>query len=186
MKKTCLVCKQNKDNMLFAKDKKHTNGTKNICLECVAMRAKIYYAKHKTIRQEAAKKYRERNRERIAADKKKWSHSAKALEYRKIYWARPEVQKRFRFQQWKRKYGLSTEEAEKMLQRQENKCCICGELLKTPYLDHCHATQKVRGFLCAQCNVGLGSFRDNINYLLNASKYLDDFNKRILASGKVV
>jgi hypothetical protein len=39
-------------------------------------------------------------------------------------------------------------------------------------VDHCHNTGKIRGILCTKCNTGLGSFKDNIELLMNAIKYL--------------
>ena len=40
-------------------------------------------------------------------------------------------------------------------------------------LDHNHQTGKFRGWICQHCNNGLGGFRDNINTLKNAIKYLE-------------
>lgn len=39
-------------------------------------------------------------------------------------------------------------------------------------LDHCHADGQFRGVLCAQCNRGLGSFRDSPALLEAEIKYL--------------
>lgn len=44
------------------------------------------------------------------------------------------------------------------------------------HLDHCHITGKIRGFLCSNCNTGLGLFKDNINLLESAIKYLRTHN----------
>lgn len=41
-------------------------------------------------------------------------------------------------------------------------------------LDHCHATKVVRGILCWDCNIGLGKFKDDITYLINAITYLEN------------
>ncbi len=38
--------------------------------------------------------------------------------------------------------------------------------------DHDHLTKAFRGFLCANCNRGLGMFKDNITYLESAIVYL--------------
>ena len=55
-------------------------------------------------------------------------------------------------------------------------CCpICKESLDwsgIPHVDHDHETGEFRGVLCGQCNVGLGSFRDNVTSLENAKQYL--------------
>lgn len=39
-------------------------------------------------------------------------------------------------------------------------------------VDHCHKTNRFRGWLCHPCNRGLGNFKDNINTLQNAINYL--------------
>ena len=54
-------------------------------------------------------------------------------------------------------------------------CEICKETSnKTLALDHCHKTNKVRGFLCYKCNQGIGFFNDDISILQNAIKYLKE------------
>lgn len=40
-------------------------------------------------------------------------------------------------------------------------------------IDHCHVTNKVRGWLCADCNSGLGYFKDSKELLEKAKIYLD-------------
>lgn len=67
-----------------------------------------------------------------------------------------------------------------MLREQNNKCVICGQEIflfgsspkLTAHVDHDHKTGKVRGLLCPECNIGLGKFRDNPDYLLKAASYL--------------
>lgn len=73
------------------------------------------------------------------------------------------------------RYGLTVEEYENMYTNQKGKCSICGGQPKRKNLsvDHCHKTSKVRGLLCEKCNVGLGSFGDNITFLKNAILYLE-------------
>ena len=43
-------------------------------------------------------------------------------------------------------------------------------------MDHNHQTGKFRGMLCNHCNRGLGNFKDNINTLEAAIKYLKERN----------
>lgn len=52
------------------------------------------------------------------------------------------------------------------------KCKTCGKFGKT-VLDHCHATGRVRGWLCDRCNLALGHVYDNIHTLRNLITYLD-------------
>lgn len=72
------------------------------------------------------------------------------------------------------RYGISLEDYDAMVDRQENLCAICRGVTEGRPLcvDHCHDTGKVRGLLCVTCNVGLGSFRDRTDLLIAAAKYL--------------
>lgn len=173
MKKICLDCHEEKDNELFAKDPKHTNGTKNICKTCAAARKRVYYSANRKKICSAVDKYRTENKDKVKETKKKWQQSEKCKEYMKQYNQRPEVRERLQKLQWKRKYGISESDSISLLNSQNYKCAICGVHLSKPYLDHCHATNKIRGFLCTQCNVGLGSFKDNSDYLRSAIEYLN-------------
>ena len=78
------------------------------------------------------------------------------------------------------RYGLEWEEYIELFLSQNKQCKICGVALdltdKSTHLDHCHSTGKVRGFLCRDCNHGLGKFKDNPALMRNAAKYIEDSN----------
>jgi hypothetical protein len=69
------------------------------------------------------------------------------------------------------KYGISPELFEDIWVESGGKCWICESTRKL-CLDHDHVTGKPRGILCPKCNLGLGNFRDNENYLGRAIAYL--------------
>ena len=80
-------------------------------------------------------------------------------------------------------YGLSLEDYNFLLEKQDNKCAICecnefenrwtNKNNKLPFVvDHCHTTNKVRGLLCDNCNLMIGHAKDNIETLTKAIKYL--------------
>lgn len=79
-----------------------------------------------------------------------------------------------------KEYGITLEEFNKMLEDQDHKCKICNkeetrEFNGTKWklsVDHCHVTGKIRGLLCAKCNVGLAKFEEEEQQFLNAIKYL--------------
>lgn len=78
---------------------------------------------------------------------------------------------------WQYRYGLSPEQYYELYKAQDGKCKICGkELPDGEYLhvDHNKETGEVRGLLCKDCNIGLGSFKDNPESLINAAKYIED------------
>ena len=101
------------------------------------------------------------------------------------YYARPSVKKAKQFYHKQRRtialnayrlktYGITPEKYESMVRDQDGKCAICNNKMNRLCIDHCHVTGKIRKLLCDRCNQGLGLFRDNVNYLLSAAKYLQD------------
>jgi len=57
------------------------------------------------------------------------------------------------------------------------KCPICNLMTNSWILDHCHFTNKFRGYICNSCNLGIGRFNDDVNLLMKAIEYLksDDY-----------
>ena len=80
-----------------------------------------------------------------------------------------------------RKYGLSVEDYESMLNTQDYKCKICGikEYSKGKRLniDHDHKTGKIRDLLCHNCNTALGHIDDNVETLKKMINYLETWNR---------
>lgn len=101
-----------------------------------------------------AKAYRELNKEKLKESQKK-------------YKAKDPLKHRIA------KYKLTTEQYTEMLLDQDNQCKVCLEhFVKTPCVDHCHTTGRIRGLLCNLCNVGLGAFLDSPKRLKQATQYL--------------
>jgi hypothetical protein len=77
------------------------------------------------------------------------------------------------------RYGITREQFLALDAEQDGRCAIC----KTPFpatgttrrrLDHDHAIGgKVRGLLCARCNLGIGHFGDDSEVLRAAAAYLE-------------
>ena len=73
----------------------------------------------------------------------------------------------------KRKFNLSLEEYQVLLERQNGVCGICkNKCTRELAVDHCHITGRVRGLLCNNCNRGIGHLRDSIDVLSAAITYL--------------
>ena len=86
-----------------------------------------------------------------------------------------------RKQGYKKRHDMSLEEYKERLEQQNGKCMICGTTVpggrhNTFCVDHDHKIkdkqEAVRGLLCAKCNVGLGSFKDDPEILTAAAGYL--------------
>ena len=89
-----------------------------------------------------------------------------------------EFTKKSRNARFKRLYGITLDEYNLMVTEREGCCDICGihynETGKNLAVDHCHTTDKVRGLLCFNCNIGIGYLKDNVNILNSAIKYLEN------------
>jgi len=78
--------------------------------------------------------------------------------------------------QLKTKYGLSLDDYNTLLKKQNHKCDICGidevDTKKGLCVDHCHIAGQVRSLLCTTCNSGLGMFKESEELLTKAILYL--------------
>lgn len=71
------------------------------------------------------------------------------------------------------RYGITPEMFQNMVNEQNNECLICRLDMVKPNVDHNHETGKVRGLLCDKCNRALGIFKDDLEILKSAVKYLE-------------
>lgn len=80
----------------------------------------------------------------------------------------------------KRKYGLTFEDFDKLLQAQGGHCAMCPTVIevwkdgiqKSLAVDHDHKTGRVRGILCSVCNLLVGRIEAEPSRLDNTIKYL--------------
>jgi len=108
--------------------------------------------------------------------------------WKKEYYQRPEVKvkerQHFLKGYFKRAYGITLDQYEEMLLKQNGCCAICknkesrvnpkSKKVQPLSVDHCHQTGKVRGLLCSQCNLILGKFNDNILLFQACIDYLQN------------
>ena len=75
-----------------------------------------------------------------------------------------------------RHYGLTVEQYNTMLEKQEYRCAICrrhqDEFGRSFAVDHDHETGENRGLLCISCNRGIGYLADDAMRVLSAYLYL--------------
>ena len=58
--------------------------------------------------------------------------------------------------------------------------CDCCHKNKKLQLDHIHGTTKVRGWLCRECNSGMGGLGDTLERVLQAAIYLEPNTEKII------
>ncbi len=161
--KACRLCGETKPLSEFHRANGMKDGHRNECKTCFrrAARARYHADPQKAIA--SVKRWQEDNAEHLRA-------------YRAEYRNRPERKRAMRDLYYRRTYGLSADEADEILAAQNGRCAICcrpaPDRLGAMHLDHDHVTGAIRGFLCLDCNHGLGKLRDSPELLLRALVYL--------------
>ncbi len=151
------------------------------------------YKQYRAANKEATKARHDKHREAHRAEKQAVSAERKASriayekQYREINKERRKIEKkayndanrdRIRERSRQRITGVSGEQFKQAVARQGGVCDICREPLrnfkpKMIHADHDHATGKFRGVLCADCNLGIGRFKDDVTLLHLAIMYLN-------------
>ena len=151
--KICTKCKEIKPHTDFIKNNLTKDGYTYQCKDCRNKWFREYNKSRRGIDYKRLKEWRIKN-----PDKEKKN----AIKNRRI--------------QCIKQFNLTEQWYYETLGKQNNVCAICGKpetaKNKSLSLDHCHKTNKIRGFLCHNCNTGLGKFKDNQGLLLNAFQYL--------------
>lgn len=81
-----------------------------------------------------------------------------------------------------KRYGISVEQYDALLAKQNGGCAICGakepgrKAAKYFSVDHEHDSGKVRGLLCHSCNLAIGHLKDRPELCRNAAQYLEANN----------
>lgn len=150
--KTCTHCKKEKGIEMFFKDKQKKSGYSPVCKEC---------------KTQNNKKWAKNNPEKVTLVKDKWLSNNK--EYRQIISLRSHL---------KRKYGLTIEQYEFLVEKQNGVCAICKkeDTIGRLSVDHCHKTGKIRGLLCRNCNSMLGLAKESSILLRAGIDYLKSFD----------
>src|SRR5262249_28416565 len=156
--KTCKRCGQAKELDQFYANPSGRDGKRPECKQCTATRRREWY---------------EANREREIARVREWQ-VANPDRVRENLPRLPAAGHRTlsnRKSHLKRKYGMPVEEFDEMLARQGGGCAICGRP-DADNVDHDHATGRVRGILCFNCNIAVGQMEDDEERFAAAIVYL--------------
>lgn len=75
--------------------------------------------------------------------------------------------------------GLNPDTMELLFNNHNKLCDLCGKPQSTRgqsrlHMDHDHVTGNFRGWLCGECNTGLGKFKDDPALLARAAQYVRD------------
>lgn len=86
-----------------------------------------------------------------------------------------------------KEFNVSVEYLEKLYKDSKGVCAICNKpetaisshkhrRIRMLCIDHDHKTDKIRGVLCGRCNAAIGHFKDDVNSMHAAIRYLNNFN----------
>lgn len=159
------------------------------CKECRVLSNKKSYDENREKRIATSTRWKNVNRDRAnaweRADRAKDPEKYRAREkiYKKRNWAKLSVNESLR------KLNLKNEDFIELNNKHQGLCAICNEPEKRVSrnggicrlaIDHCHFCEEngnagrsaIRGLLCHECNKSLGGFKDNIDLLTSAIRYL--------------
>jgi hypothetical protein len=128
---------------------------------------------------------REFQRDRTTPDTYDYSCKACNRIKDKAYWASEKGKeinrKKSRKYEMKKNYGITPDQFDAMLAKQDYGCGICGITKVTSklgnfHIDHNRKTGKVRGLLCPQCNTAIGLLKETPDLFHKALSYLVEHN----------
>lgn len=156
--KICTSCKVNKELVCFSINKAKPSGLQTHCKEC----QKTYYFNKSRLRvlSNSARRYAAKKEDILAKQRLR----------------KTEISHNKRINQLKDLYGMSLSDYDTIFKNQLGSCAICeGVNLdgKRLSVDHDHKTGKVRGLLCANCNLMIGNSKDSVGTLIKGSEYLE-------------
>jgi hypothetical protein len=156
MTKVCRDCQRTKPVGDFYSAKRCIDGTRPECRTC-------FNADRRAHRLANLEKHKATVRRRYHANPDK---------HRAYGRARYQAEKEWRSLNYTlSRYGLTIDQYHAMQERQDFACAICGDVADM-HIDHCHTTDKIRGLLCAGCNIGIGHFRERPAALVAAASYV--------------
>ncbi len=133
------------------------------------------------------RKWRANNPEAYKAGQKKYktTHKTNICASGRLYrkWLRENEPGRLKLYERKSalsRYGLTLEMLDNKLVAQDFKCAVCLQPFdfskpKDMHIDHCHRSGFVRGLIHGDCNRLLGGCKDDVNILLGAIAYLEEY-----------
>lgn len=159
--KSCSRCRAVKQSTDFYSEPRNRDGFMGICKQCI---------------DEASHQSYLRNKDRVNARSFEWrkKHPDKAIAA--VIKHRTKNRDRFEAARIMYEYGITFQEYDALLTKQNGTCAICRLPCATGRklcIDHDHKTGKVRGLLCRTCNSGIGLLKEDIDTLKRAVQYLN-------------
>jgi hypothetical protein len=154
--KRCACCKTEKPAECYYRDRSKPDGRYVTCKDCASAQRKASRLRRiaedpegqAELRRKYVRTYRERHPER--------------------------VKEQYRKQGYRKKYGMTVEQYEAILESQHGVCAICRnpESGRALAVDHDHTSGGVRSLLCSKCNTAIGLLQDSPELADRVADYL--------------
>jgi hypothetical protein len=158
--RSCRRCGETKPIDDFAKG---DNGVlRRVCRECKA-------EQHRQWRANNTERVKDWHRKYAQTPERKAAHRDRQRHY---HYKDPQAQAD---RNMRKKYGITLEQYQAMLEKQDGVCAVCGEGCKSGRalsVDHNHTTGQLRGLLCGNCNRGIGYLQDDPELIRAALEYI--------------
>lgn len=189
--KYCTKCLEDKSINSYSKCSSAPDGLQYRCKECSKIGClesrkkrlerdpehdkqvkRTWYSRNRELSIERARKYRLEHPE--------WAQEMNTKHHKVYNWREKypekakELGKRQAFKRKLKQYGLSPDEFQAMIDKQEGKCAVCGNIPPDGLvIDHNHTTHKVRELLCNVHNVAVGMIQENPDIARKIISYLE-------------
>lgn len=159
--KKCMKCGLLKPLEDFYRAPGMRDGHRNDCKACNLEEKRQRYIADPAAAKARVKRWQQENPERLNA-------------YRRARRLEPEVRRRERAGHLMRKFGITLEQYETMLEAQSGVCAICGRAPRdiSLHVDHDHSTGQIRALLCFPCNNALADLQEDPDVARKAVAYL--------------
>jgi hypothetical protein len=160
--KTCNKCGVAQPLENFYKSPGMRDSRRGDCKDCNLKAKQERYLADPAAAKARVKRWQQANAEQVNANQRRRR-------------SMPEAKLRERAGHLMRKYGMTLEQYDTMLEAQGGGCFICGRPPREDislHVDHDHSTGKVRGILCFCCNNALADFQEDPELLKKAASYV--------------
>jgi hypothetical protein len=138
------------------------DGRRGDCIECFRAAANARNAANPQANRDRVRRWQEENPERYREKLKEFKQS-------------PAGKRSDRKGHLRRKFGMSLEDYDELVEKQGGVCAVCGyppDEGKSFHIDHDHDSGRIRGLLCSRCNHAIGLLRDDPEVIESALTYL--------------
>lgn len=144
--------------------------------EKIKANSRKHYYEHKEHALQVRKDYYTKNKENINKYRREYWHKNKEQLHKKQRAYNKKHKREIKNYHLKRYYGITIDDYDFILIKQNGGCAICGDGPKHGkylHVDHDHETKKVRALLCDNCNVAIGHAREDVNILQKMIEYIN-------------